>query len=236
MSTIIEAVLERLCSESSSSVETKLRAIHKIIQGFKRNNVELTAPNLTDALMALGIKMSKSSIYNKKSRGKDNPYRVLVDAWQDDINDAKVSRASKSSKIDITVMSNSDYESITSDLVKFKIQNMYNELKSARHQVNLLKEIQGLPIIQEGGDDKLLFHNSEQSISSTKPPEVIDVPKDSDIHIEVIEDFLENSTKVMFDEDGCLVASKAIRKSDLLSDIGLQQALSIAIQIMKNQS
>ena len=236
MSTEIEAVLEGLCAEANGNVETRLRAIHKTVKGFKRNHVDLTAPNLVNALGALGFKISKSSIYNKKIRGKDNPYRVLVDAWNKDIDDAKIKKAESNANVNFTVMSNADYESIGSDIVKFKVQNMYNELRSARHQINLLKDIQSLPLVEEKGD-ALLFHKDAKSITapSTKSLDAV-IPDTVEQHIEVIEDFISGSSKLAFDKEGCLVASKGIRKDDVLSDMELQQALAAAIHIMKNDS
>jgi hypothetical protein len=234
MSTEVEAVLEGLCAEANGNVETRLRLIHKTIKGFKKNNVDLTAPNLVNALAALGITISKSSIYNKKVRGKDNPYRVLVDAWNKAIDDSKMRTVESSVNTNFTVMSNADYESISSDVVKFKIQNMYNELRAARHQINLLKDIQTLPLVEEKGDD-LLLHKGGKSIaapSSSSSDEVI--PATAEQHMQVIEDFIGGSSKLAFDEEGCLVALKGIRKGDVLSDLELKQALAAAINIMKN--
>lgn len=237
MSTKIEAVLEGLCAEANSNVETRLRAIHKTVKAFKKNHVDLTAPNLINALGALGIKMSKSSIYNKKVRGKDNPYRVLVDAWHKDIDDAKVNKAESNAQVNFTTMSNADYESIGSDVVKFKVQNMYSELRSARHQINLLKDIQALPLVEEKGGTLTFHGNDHKSIAATRTVTLGSyTPEAIEQHIEVLEGFLNGSSKLMFDEDGCLVASKGIRKDDVLSDMELQQALAVAINTLKNQS
>jgi hypothetical protein len=236
MYTEIETVLEGLCAEANNNVETRLRAIHKTIKSFKRNHVDLTAPNLVRALGALGIEISKSSIYNKTVRGKPNPYRALVDAWNKEIDDAKVNNAESSANVNFTIMSNADYESIGSDVVKFKVQNMYNELKSARHQINLLKDIQALPLVEEKGDT-LLFHKDNKSIAAPSST-VVEAGTSQAIeqHIEVLEDFVGGSLKLKFDEEGCLVASKGIRKDDVLSDMELQQAISVAIRALKNQS
>lgn len=233
MSTEIEAVLEGACAHANHNVATRLRAIHKIIKGFKKNNVDLTAPNLVNALGALGITMSKSSIYNKKIRGKDNPYRVLIDAWNNDLNNAKVKRAESNSNVNFTIMSNADYESIGSDIVKFKVQNMYNELRSARHQINLLKDIQALPFVEEKGD-LLLFHKDEKLTNNSTRLDSV-APETIEQHVETIEDFISGGSKLSFDNEGCLVALKAIRKDDVLSDMELQQALTAAVHIMKNQ-
>lgn len=236
MSADVEALLEGLCSEANGNVEVRLRAIHKTVKGFKRNHVDLTAPNLINALSAQGIKMSKSSIYNKKVRGKDNPYSVLVNAWNENINNAKVKRVESNAKVNFTTMTNADYESIGSDIVKFKVQNMYNELRSARHQINLLKDIQSLPLVEEKGDS-LLFHKDERGVGSSRPePLAIGGPGELEAHIEVLEEFISGSSKLSFDTEGGLVATKGIRKGDALSDIELQHALAAAIQVMKGQS
>lgn len=242
MSAEVEVVLGCLCAEANSNVQTRLKAIHQTVKSFKKNHVDLTAPNLINALDVLGIKMSKSSIYNKKVRGKDNPYRVLVDAWHKDIDESKVKKAESSAQVNFTTMSNADYESIGSDVVKFKVQNMYNELKSARHQINLLKDIHDLPLVEEKGDVLVFHKNGHQSISTSglvtsglvtlgavTPGTLVQ-------QIEVLEDFLNGNSKLTFDEEGCLVASKGIRKDDVLSDIEFQQALALAIQALKNQS
>lgn len=231
MSAEIETILEGLCAEASESVATRLRAIHKIIKGFKNNHVELTIPTLVNALGAAGIQMSKSSIYNKKIRNKDNPYRILVDAWSKNISDAKVKKAESSANVNFTTMTNADYEYIGSDVVKFKVQNMYSELKSARHQINILKDIQDLPLIEEKGD-ALLFHKNNKAITAPSST-AVDVPDAVELHIETLEDFLDGSTKLAFDKEGCLVASRGIRQDDVLSDMELQQALAAAIHIMK---
>ncbi|KPZ67403.1 MULTISPECIES: gamma-mobile-trio protein GmtX [Pseudoalteromonas] len=233
MPTEIEAVLEGLCAEANNNVEARLRAIHKIIKGFKRNHVDLTAPNLINALGSLGISMSKSSIYNKRVRGKDNPYRVLVDAWHEDINDAKLKRADTNAKCDFTIMTSEDYASIQSDVVKFKIQNMYSELKSARHQINLLKDINALPLIEEK-DDTLRFHKDEKSVALSETKSSVDASLNNyEAHIDVLEEFLAGNSKLSFDDEGGLVASKGIRKGDALSDIELQHALIAALDVMK---
>ncbi|WP_282145458.1 gamma-mobile-trio protein GmtX [Alteromonas stellipolaris] len=231
MSTHIETILDNLCAEANSSVEARLRAMHKTIKGFKRNHVDLTAPNLISALGALGISMSKSSIYNKKIRGKDNPYRVLVDGWSKDINETKIKQAESNTKVDFTIMTNSDYESISSDVVKFKVQNMYSELRSARHQINLLKDIQALPLIEDKGDT-LCFHRGEKSVGLSKSSDGASL-NNYEAHIDVLEDFLAGNSKLSFDDEGGLVASKGIRKGDALSDIELQHALIAALDVMK---
>lgn len=235
MSIAIEVTLEGLCAEASNNVETKLRAIHTTVKSFKKNHVDLTAPNLVKALGALGINMSKSAIYNKKIRGKANPYRVLVDCWNKDIDDAKVNKAESNANVNFTIMSNADYESIGSDVVKFKVQNMYYELKSARHQITLLKDIQDLPLVEEK-EDALLFHKGHKSMIAPSSTSIVaNSPETVEQQIEVLEDFIGGSSKLNFDEEGCLVASKGIRKDDVLSDTELQQALAAAIHIMKKK-
>ncbi len=235
MSTKLEVLLEGLCAESSNSVQTKLKTMHKVIGGFKRNNVELTAPNLVEALGALGVKMSVSSIYNKRVRGKDNPYRLLFDAWANDINTKTIERSERSARHKGTTMTDSDFSSINSDLVKFKVQNMYNELRSARHQINLLKDIQSLPVMQEK-EGNLIFHKDEKTISFENAKDLAGSSVgDLSLHIDVLEDFIQGSSKVEFNEEGALVATKTIRKEDLLSDVELLQALVSALQLMKNQ-
>lgn len=228
----IDVVLESLCANASSNVELRLRAIHKIIKGFKNNHVALTAPNLVNALSSVGISMSKSSIYNKQIRGNDNPYRVLVDRWSEHIANSKLKKIEPNAKVNFTIMSDADYASIGSDVVKFKVQNMYSELRAARHQINLLKDIHSLPILEDSGAE-LLFHKDEKSVLAKSLMASHGLENISQ-HIYTLESFMSGGTKLTFDTEGFLVADAIIRKGDTLSEMEFQQALAAAIHIMKN--
>jgi len=231
----VSVILKDLCNEANSNIATRLKAIDKIIHRYKKTNVELTVPNVVNSLNSLGINMSASSIYNKTVRGKPNPYRVLYDAWMEDINNSKLSSniADHPSENFIS-MTDADFASIGNDVVKFKVQMLFNELKSARHQINMLKQIQDLPIITDNGLS-LIFHKNEGS--NKHPPsqeENISKPKNEDtqMYINVLENFLSGSNKLEYDEDGCLVAKTTIRKDDLLSDINFKDAIMAALKIL----
>ncbi len=230
-----ELVLEGLCAEANQGVSSRLKAIHNVIRGFKKNNVELTAPNVVNALGALGIKMSSSSIYNKNVRGKPNPYRVLYDAWNQDISTATEKRSETKRNTLFTEMTDDDYQAIKSDVLKFKIENMYSELKSLRHQINLLKDIHELPILQEQ-KGALVFLDSRQPSTGKPLPELIQSSGDNNTeeYIEILETFIQGSSKVSFDEDGCLSAKTMIRKDDVLSDMELYHAIVASIRSLKN--
>lgn len=235
MSHDVDTVLKSLLKEVSPNVEMRLKAINKIIHGFKKNNVDLTVPNVVGALEATGIKISSSSLYNKMVRGKPNPYRVLFDAWSNEINKEKVKVASTEySSSDFTSMSDADFATIGSDVVKFKIQTLYNELKSARHQINMLKQIHQLPTIEDNGEN-LVFRRSDSSMYKSSlikngEKNVVD-DENVEIYVESIEYFLKGSSKVEFDEDGCLIAKTTIRKGDILSDLDLKEALEAALRL-----
>ncbi len=225
----VETILNSLLEGVSSNVETRLKAVNKIIFGFKKNNVDLTVPNVVSALDATGIKMSASSLYNKTVRGKPNPYRVLFDAWSHEIDKAKVKKTSTDySPDDFTSMTDADFSAIGSDVVKFKVQTLYNELKSARHQINMLKNIHDLPIIEDTGD-KIVFHNNGQLSDAVVPDQsfrpIESDAQDIDEYVEVIRHFLRGNSKIEFDEDGCLIAKTTIRKGDMLSDLDFKVAM-----------
>lgn len=235
----VSVILNDLCNRANSNVAIRLKALDKIIYGFKKNNVELTVPNVVNSLNSIGINMSASSIYNKTVRGEPNPYRVLFDAWMNDINKSKLSKNIKNhSSVDFISMTDTDFASIGNDVVKFKVQMLFNELKSARHQINMLKQIQNLPIITDNGSS-LIFHKNEVSnkhIASQE--ENISKPKieDTQMYIKVLEKFLSGSNKLEYDEDGCLIAKTTIRKDDLLSDINFKDAIMAALNILLNKN
>lgn len=231
----VSVILKDLCNEANSNIATRLKAIDKIIHRYKKTNVELTVPNVVNSLNSLGINMSASSIYNKTVRGKPNPYRVLYDAWMKDINNSKLSsNIADNPSENFISMTDADFASIGNDVVKFKVQMLFNELKSARHQINMLKQIQDLPIITDNGLS-LIFHKNERS--NRHPPsqeENISKPKNEDtqMYINILENFLSGSNKLEYDEDGCLVAKTTIRKDDLLSDINFKDAIMAALKIL----
>ncbi|HHY0617950.1 TPA: gamma-mobile-trio protein GmtX [Vibrio parahaemolyticus] len=232
----VDTVLKSLLEDSTSNVETRLKAVNKIILGFKKNNVDLTVPNVVGALEATGVKMSASSLYNKTVRGKPNPYRVLYDAWLHEINKAKVNRVSTEySPTDFTSMTDADFATIASDVVKFKVQTLYNELKSARHQINMLKQIHNLPIIEDKGE-AFVFHRSsplDVPSSASRESKTSDSSDQlADEYIETIHSFLNGNSKVEFDEDGCLVSKTSIRKGDVLSELDLKEAIEAALKAL----
>lgn len=229
----VDTVLKSLLEYASSNVKTRLNAMDRIIHGFNKNNVELTVPNVVGALEAKGIKISASSLYNKTVRGKPNPYRVLFDAWRREIEKAKVKKVSTDySPADFTSMTDADFSTIGSDVVKFKVQTLYNELKSARHQINMLKQIHSLPIIEDSGT-ALTFRKAGESSAtlSQKPGQAISGHDGQiiDEYFDVIRDFLAGNSKLEFDEDGSLLAKTTIRKGDMLSDLELRPALEAAM-------
>ncbi|MGL2998757.1 hypothetical protein KNV99_04675 [Acinetobacter nosocomialis] len=232
-------ILNDLCNKANSNVATRLKALDKIIYGFKKNNIELTVPNVVNALKTIGINMSTSSIYNKTVRGEPNPYRVLFDAWINDINKSKLSKNIQSHpSVDFISMTDTDFASIGNDMVKFKVQMLFNELKSARHQINMLKQIQNLPIITDNGTS-LIFHKNEVSnepITSQQENITKSKIEYNQVYIKVLEQFLNGTNKLEYDEDGCLIAKTTIRKDDLLSDINFKDAIMAALNILLNKN
>ena len=202
----VSMTLDNLCDNASLNVKTRLKAIDKVIYGFKKKNVELTVPNLVNALKAMGVNINASSIYNKTVRGKPNPYRVLFDVWMNDLNKSKLSRNSKDlASVEFISMTDLDFASIGNDVVKFKVQMLFNELKSARHQINMLKQIHNLPIVTDTGSS-LIFHNNDDSYKKLAPTKKNTTQtEDNHLYIEVLEQFLKKNGKFEFDEDGCLM-------------------------------
>ncbi|EJY0896653.1 hypothetical protein ACCF70_001816 [Vibrio parahaemolyticus] len=232
----VDTVLKSLLKDANSNVETRLKALNKIIYGFKKNHVDLTVPNVVGALEAIGIKMSASSIYNKTVRGKPNPYRVLFDAWSHEIDKAKVSKASADySPVDFTSMTDADFATIGSDVVKFKVQTLYNELRSARNQINMLKQIHDLPIIEDTGE-KLIYRKNGLIDDAVSPSQGV---SPSELNEECIEEyadairyFLNGNSKIEFDDEGFLIAKTTIRKGDMLSDIDFKSAIETAYKVL----
>ncbi|HHG3549480.1 hypothetical protein [Photobacterium halotolerans] len=230
----VDTVLKSLLKDANSNVETRLKALNKIIYGFKKNHVDLTVPNVVGALEAIGIKMSASSLYNKTVRGKPNPYRVLFDAWSHEIDKAKVSKASADySPVDFTSMTDADFATIGSDVVKFKVQTLYNELRSARNQINMLKQIHDLPMIEDTGE-KLIFRKSGLIDDAVSPSQGISNSDEECIeeYADAIRYFLNGNSKIEFDDEGCLIAKTTIRKGDMLSDIDLKIAIETACKVL----
>lgn len=232
-------ILNDLCNKANTNVATRLKALDKIICGFKKNNIELTVPNVVNALKSIGINMSTSSIYNKTVRGEPNPYRVLFEAWMNDINKSKLSKNIQGHpSVDFISMTDTDFASIGNDMVKFKVQMLFNELKSARHQINMLKQIQNLPIITDNGTS-LIFHKNEVSnepITSQQENITKSKIEYNQVYIKVLEQFLNGTNKLEYDEDGCLIAKTTIRKDDLLSDINFKDAIMAALNILLNKN
>ncbi|WP_141742681.1 hypothetical protein [Aeromonas hydrophila] len=223
-------ILKNLCVNAHANVKTRLVAMDKIIHGFKVNHVELTVPNVVNALRSTGVSVSASSLYNKTVRGQPNPYRVLFDAWARDINNAKLDKVSNTTtELSFTSMTNSDFASIGSDIVKFKVQCLSNELKSARHQINMLKQIKNLPLI-ETDNSHLAFHN--HSSQSRNKSSFRDDFKNNELnrYVDIINEFTNKSNKLGYDEDGCLVAKTTIRKGDVLSELDFKVAIDTAIK------
>lgn len=234
----VTIILNDLCNNTSCNIKIRLKAIDKIIYGFKKNSVEPTVPNIINALKSVGIKMSASSIYNKTVRGKQNPYRVLFDAWVKNISDSKLHSSKINTSTDFISMTDTDFSSISNEVVKFKVQMLFNELKSARHQINMLKQIQNLPIVTDTGSS-LIFNNKEplsKHINYQKETLIKKNMQDTHIYREALEQFLNDNNKLEYDENGCLVAKKTIRKGDLLSDINFRDAIIEALNILSNKN
>ncbi|HDY7718959.1 TPA: hypothetical protein RQK05_000895 [Vibrio vulnificus] len=232
----VDTVLNSLLEDANSNVETRLKAMNKIVHSFKRNSVDLTVPNVVRAMEATGIRISASSFYNKTVRGKPNPYRVLFDAWKQDIDKAKVkSSGNDYSPPDFTSMTDADFATIGSDVVKFKVQTLYNELKSVRNQVNMLKQIQNLPIVQDTGT-AFIFHETEESsefvLSETSKGAIGISAEDIEEYSEAIRSFLNGNSKTIFDEDGFLIAKTNVRRGDVLSDVDFKEAMEVALKML----
>lgn len=228
----VDTVLKSLLKDANSNVETRLKALNKIIYGFKKNHVDLTVPNVVGALEAIGIKMSASSIYNKTVRGKPNPYRVLFDAWSHEIDKAKVSKASADySPVDFTSMTDADFATIGSDVVKFKVQTLYNELRSARNQINMLKQIHDLPIIEDTGE-KLIYRKNGLIDDAVSPSQGVSPSELNEEYADAIRFFLNGNSKIEFDDEGFLIAKTTIRKGDMLSDIDFKSAIERAYKVL----
>lgn len=226
-------ILKNLCIDASANVNTRLRAMDKIIHGFKVNHVELTVPNVVNALKAIGISLSASSLYNKTVRGQPNPYRVLFDAWNRDIESSKLEKVSNaSSDSSFMTMTDSDFASIGSDMVKFKVQCLYNELKSARHQINMLKQIQNLPLI-EAESSRIAFKNDAFQNENASYPQGYSKTEELGEYIGILHKFINQNNKLGYDEDGCLVAKTTIRKGDVLSDLDLKVAIETVIKFLQ---
>lgn len=226
-------VLKSLCVEANANVETRLVAMDKVIHGFKVSHVELTVPNVVKALKSTGISISASSLYNKKVRGQPNPYRVLFDAWAHDIKSSTLEKvANTTSDFNFSSMTDSDFASIGSDIVKFKVQCLYSELKSTRNQINILKQIQNLPLI-ETNNSHLVFKNDNPLSRRTSFPR--DDVKNTEFnrHLDIICAFTNGNNKLGYDEDGCLVAKKTIRKGDILSELDFKMAIEATIKYLQ---
>lgn len=226
-------ILKELCIDAHANVVTRLKAINQIIHGFKVNHVELTVPNVVNALKAMSISISASSLYNKTVRGQPNPYRVLFDAWSRDIENSKLDKVSNvSSDSDFMSMTDSDFASISSDVVKFKVQCLYNELKSARHQINMLKQIQNLPLI-EIENSRVVFKNNAFQNKNVSPYQDSSNHEELGEYIEILHRLTNN--KLGYDEDGCLVAKTTIRKGDVLSELDFKVAIETAINSLQDK-
>ncbi|BBC41320.1 hypothetical protein FA893_10720 [Photobacterium damselae subsp. piscicida] len=204
-----------LLAEQVTKSDTKktVKAIHEICKKLVGNNSTPTVATIVKLLGNQGIMVSSRTIYNRRS-GK-NPYPVLIDAW------ASFS-AQKSAKVTASIESgdqlitDNDLMKITDSVLRHKVMIMFGQHKSLMKENSGLREIRNLPLVSP--DSTSGGYIQQLAFSQSK--------LDS-YDLEVLKKFLVgNELKgLVFDEYGALKSTKLIKRDEVLSELGLKEAI-----------
>lgn len=222
------ATYNKLKNEAKTpTTEQMLTNIHETCQKITSSGGIVSPPAIIKILSSKGIiTKSRTIYYNKKPvNGKTtNVYRLLIDAWIEHstaVNTVNLSNKDLQDTVPESFVEDSDLVKIGDLTLRHKMALLLGEVKGLRNQVNTLKEVRSNP--------KLSLSKPLAELSYEESQEVT---LDED-DIGVLRDFLKvsNSSYVGFGESGELIALKAIKRDEVLSDTGFKDILEIIINL-----
>lgn len=227
LDTII-AKYKKLKDEAKTpTTEQMLTNIHETCQKITSSGGIVSPPAIIKILSSKGIITKPRTIfYNKREVNEEttNPYRLLIEAWIKHSTTANAVNLSNKDLLDTvpeSFVEDSDLVKIGDLTLRHKMALLLGEVKGLRNQVNTLKEVRSNP--------KLSLSKPLAELSYEESQEVT---LDED-DIRVLRDFLKvsSSSYVGFGESGELIALKAIKRDEVLSDTSFKDILEIIINL-----
>lgn len=224
---VIAKYKELMGKAKTPTTEQMLTNIHETSQKITSSGGIVSPSAIITILSSKGIITKPRTIYyNKKEvNGQTtNAYRLLIDAWIEHstiANTVNISNKDLKGTIPESFVEESDLAKIEDATLKHKMTLLYGEVKGLRNQNNTLREVRNNP--------KLSLSKPLAELSYEESMELTLGEDD----IEVLRDFLKvsNSSHVGFGESGELIALKAIKRDEVLSDTGFKDILEVIINL-----
>lgn len=222
----ISVLVESLVAEATSDgVKKKIRAIDQVCSELIKRGAEVTVSLVVKYMVQNGYKMSSQSLYNK--RGGSNPYRKIYDSWSDysvlcqsDSANVKGYTVGASNLSGTALLDESELKSIDDPVLRYKLGLVISELSSLRKQNDLLRQIKNMNVIQVFSSEHLIGNESREVILDQ-------------YELDILENFVDSNTKLSFDENGCLIARRAIPAGTRVSEDSLLDALRKVLKSYK---
>lgn len=224
---VIAKYKELMGKAKTPTTEQMLTNIHETSQKITSSGGIVSPSAIITILSSKGIITKPRTIYyNKKEvNGQTtNAYRLLIDAWIEHstiANTVNISNKDLKGTIPESFVEESDLAKIEDATLKHKMTLLYGEVKGLRNQNNTLREVRNNPTLSLSKPLAKLSY--EESMELTLGED----------DIEVLRDFLKasNSSHVGFGESGELIALKAIKRDEVLSDTGFKDILEVIINL-----
>lgn len=224
---VIAKYKELMGKAKTPTTEQMLTNIHETSQKITSSGGIVSPSAIITILSSKGIITKPRTIYyNKKEvNGQTtNAYRLLIDAWIEHstiANTVNISNKDLKGTIPESFVEESDLAKIEDATLKHKMTLLYGEVKGLRNQNNTLREVRNNPTLSLS--KPLAELSYEESMELTLGED----------DIKVLRDFLKvsNSSHVGFGESGELIALKAIKRDEVLSDTGFKDILEVIINL-----
>lgn len=224
---VIAKYKELMGKAKTPTTEQMLTNIHETSQKITSSGGIVSPSAIITILSSKGIITKPRTIYyNKKEvNGQTtNAYRLLIDAWIEHstiANTVNISNKDLKGTIPESFVEESDLAKIEDATLKHKMTLLYGEVKGLRNQNNTLREVRNNPTLSLS--KPLAELSCEESMELTLGED----------DIKVLRDFLKvsNSSHVGFGESGELIALKAIKRDEVLSDTGFKDILEVIINL-----
>ncbi len=224
---VIAKYKELMGKAKTPTTEQMLTNIHETSQKITSSGGIVSPSAIITILSSKGIITNPRTIYynkNKVNGQTTNAYRLLIDAWikhSTIANAVNISNKDLKGTIPESFVEESDLAKIEDATLKHKMTLLYGEVKGLRNQNNTLREVRNNPKL-----------SLSKPLAELSYEESMEVTLDED-DIKVLRDFLKvsNSSHVGFGESGELIALKAIKRDEVLSDTCFKDILEIIINL-----
>ena len=221
LDTVISTYNKLKSEAKTPTTEQMLTNIHETSQKITSSGGIVSPPAIIKILSSKGIITKARTIYYNKREVNGqttSAYRLLIDAW---IEHSTIANAVNLSSKDLqdtvpeSFVDDSDLVKIEDLTLRHKMALLLGEVKGLRNQVNTLKEVRSNPTLSLS--KPLAELSYEESMELTL----------DEFDIEVLQEFLKvsKSSHVGFNGDGELMANKAIKRDEILSEKGLKETI-----------